>query len=80
MENAHPTRTRVLSPGESHLRRERHGHQELRGVKEIEFSPVNKVEPERGIPTYRDSEFLCFAITEPIIVRKDLRSPRDFEG
>jgi len=37
VENEHPTRTRVLSPGESHLRRERHGHQKLRGVKESSF-------------------------------------------
>jgi hypothetical protein len=47
--NDDPSTIGVPSPGESHLRRERHGHQELRGVKEVELSPVNKVHRERGI-------------------------------
>ena len=38
----------VPPSGESRLRRERHGHQELRGAKEGELSPANKDEPERG--------------------------------
>src|SRR5260370_5589980 len=48
----------IPSSGESDLRRERHGHQELCGVNQVELSPVSKVHRERGI-SHKQSMYCC---------------------